>query len=327
MRVLQSFTREPAGARTSPREDRYRKSNMDTVVLSGSTSRSSSFLSSAATAVVLGYGGWLAFNGNISIDPRRVPRLTLELLRPRPAAVAALQHIPVRRRGARQDHRPLGRGAEVLDSAARAPRPGGRPRRFEDVRFAYGRGPSAARARPRVPAGTTVALVGHTGAGKSTIAKLLARFYDRPRVSITIDGGRPPRRRARVTRRQLGIVPQEGFLFAGTVARKSPSRVPASASGSDRRGSRVGAESSSSASRMGTRHSSGNEARALTRSTPAGRIRTRAARGPAHPDPRRGDELGRHRTERRSSARCAAFCTADRVHHRAPPVDDPRPPT
>jgi ATP-binding cassette subfamily B protein len=69
-----------------------------------------------------------------------------------------------------------------------------------------------------VPAGTTVALVGHTGAGKSTIAKLIARFYDPTEGRITIDGHDLRDVTQRSLRRQLGIVPQEGFLFGGTVA-------------------------------------------------------------------------------------------------------------
>jgi ABC-type multidrug transport system fused ATPase/permease subunit len=69
-----------------------------------------------------------------------------------------------------------------------------------------------------VPTGTTVALVGHTGAGKSTIAKLLARFYDPREGRITIDGRNLRDVTQSSLRMQLGIVPQEGFLFAGTVA-------------------------------------------------------------------------------------------------------------
>jgi ATP-binding cassette subfamily B protein len=68
-----------------------------------------------------------------------------------------------------------------------------------------------------VLAGTTVALVGHTGAGKSTIAKLLARFYDPRDGRITIDGHDLRDVTQASLRQQLGIVPQEGFLFAGTV--------------------------------------------------------------------------------------------------------------
>jgi ATP-binding cassette subfamily B protein len=68
-----------------------------------------------------------------------------------------------------------------------------------------------------VAPGTTVALVGHTGAGKSTIAKLIARFYDPRAGRVTIDGHDLKEVTQESLRRQLGIVPQEGFLFAGTV--------------------------------------------------------------------------------------------------------------
>jgi len=65
--------------------------------------------------------------------------------------------------------------------------------------------------------GQTVALVGHTGAGKSTIVKLLARFYDPTSGRITIDGHDLRDVTMRSLRGQLGIVPQEAFLFAGSV--------------------------------------------------------------------------------------------------------------
>jgi ABC-type multidrug transport system fused ATPase/permease subunit len=87
------------------------------------------------------------------------------------------------------------------------------------VRFAYGRGPEVLHGIDLdVAAGTTVALVGHTGAGKSTIAKLLARFYDPTDGRLTIDGVDLREVSQGSLRRQLGIVPQEGFLFAGDVA-------------------------------------------------------------------------------------------------------------
>src|SRR5206468_3357308 len=91
--------------------------------------------------------------------------------------------------------------------------------RFERVRFGYGNGPDVLPdVDLDVPAGTTVALVGHTGAGKSTIAKLLARFYDPRDGRITFDDIDLRDVTQASLRRQLGIVPQEGFLFAGTVA-------------------------------------------------------------------------------------------------------------
>ncbi len=90
---------------------------------------------------------------------------------------------------------------------------------FEGVRFAYGRGDEVLHGIDLdVPPGTTVALVGHTGAGKSTIAKLLARFYDPTHGRITIDGVDLRDITQGSLRRQLGVVPQEGFLFAGTVS-------------------------------------------------------------------------------------------------------------
>jgi ATP-binding cassette subfamily B protein len=91
--------------------------------------------------------------------------------------------------------------------------------RFEAVRFAYGRGDEVLHGIDLdVPAATTVALVGHTGAGKSTIAKLLARFYEPSEGRITIDGHDLNDVTQASLRTQLGVVPQEGFLFAGTVA-------------------------------------------------------------------------------------------------------------
>jgi ABC-type multidrug transport system fused ATPase/permease subunit len=70
----------------------------------------------------------------------------------------------------------------------------------------------------RIPPGQTVALVGATGAGKSTFAKLAARFYDPTRGRVTIDGHDLRDVASATLRSQMGIVPQEAFLFAGTIA-------------------------------------------------------------------------------------------------------------
>jgi ABC-type multidrug transport system fused ATPase/permease subunit len=68
-----------------------------------------------------------------------------------------------------------------------------------------------------VPAGETLALVGETGAGKSTFAKLVSRFYDPQRGRVLVDGHDLRDLSSTCLRSQLGIVPQEGFLFSGTV--------------------------------------------------------------------------------------------------------------
>jgi ATP-binding cassette subfamily B protein len=92
---------------------------------------------------------------------------------------------------------------------------------LRDVSFCYGAGDDAAWAvrdiSLTVPPGQTVALVGATGAGKSTIAKLVARFYDPTEGAVLVDGHDLRSVTQASLRGQLGIVPQEGFLFSGTI--------------------------------------------------------------------------------------------------------------
>jgi ATP-binding cassette subfamily B protein len=93
--------------------------------------------------------------------------------------------------------------------------------RFDHVSFRYGSEDDGAWALEDIdldiPAGQTVALVGATGAGKSTFAKLVARFYDPTEGRVLVDGHDLRDVSAHSLRSQMGIVPQEGFLFSGTV--------------------------------------------------------------------------------------------------------------
>jgi ABC-type multidrug transport system fused ATPase/permease subunit len=221
MRVVQAFTREQASLdKFRDVAESYRESNMQTVVLNGLYFPFVDLLSTIALAVVLLFGGHLYFQGLLTIgtlfafmlyvqnffDPvQQLSQLYNTFL----SATAALDKIMDV-----LDQRP-----DVVDTpAARELPPVDGHVRFESVRFGYGDGPDVLHGIDLdVPAGTTVALVGHTGAGKSTIAKLLARFYDPREGRITIDGVDLRDVTQRSLRRQLGIVPQEGFLFAGTV--------------------------------------------------------------------------------------------------------------
>ena len=221
MRVVQAYTRERASEqRFREVNAQYRAANQRTVVTNGLYFPFVDFLSTAATAVVLGYGGYLYFAGSITegtllafllylsnfFDPvQQLSQLYNTFL----AAVAALDKIMDV-----MDEEP-----EVVDRPdARELPPIEGHVAFERVRFGYGEGREVLHGLDLdVPAGTTVALVGHTGAGKSTIAKLLARFYEPRSGRITIDGHDLRDVTQQSLRRQLGIVPQEGFLFAGTV--------------------------------------------------------------------------------------------------------------
>jgi ATP-binding cassette subfamily B protein len=222
MRVVQAFSRERARTENF-REvaERYRDSNQQTVVLNALYFPFVDLLSSVALAVVLGFGGHLYFQGRVTIgtlfafmlyvqnffDPvQQLSQLYNTFL----SATAALDKIM-----GVLDEQP-----EVVDRAGVRPlgRIAGRVA-FEDVRFTYGRGAEVLHGIDLdVRPGTTVALVGHTGAGKSTIAKLLARFYDPTGGRITVDGVDLRDVAQASLRRQLGVVPQEGFLFAGSVA-------------------------------------------------------------------------------------------------------------
>jgi ATP-binding cassette subfamily B protein len=93
--------------------------------------------------------------------------------------------------------------------------------RFDDVSFRYGSSEDSVFALKDIeiviPPGQTVALVGETGAGKSTFAKLVSRFYDPTDGRVLVDGHDLRDVTGESLRSQMGIVPQEGFLFSGTV--------------------------------------------------------------------------------------------------------------
>jgi ABC-type multidrug transport system fused ATPase/permease subunit len=220
MRVVQAFTRQSANERHFREVNaHYREANHVTVVTNGLYFPFVDFLSTAATAIVLGYGAHRYFQGSIEIGTLLAFMLYLsnffdpvqqlsQLYNTFLSAVAALDHIMDV-----MDEEP-----DIEDFASAELPPIQGEVAFESVRFGYGRGPEVLHGIDlAVAPGTTVALVGHTGAGKSTIAKLLARFYDPRAGRIMIDGHDLKGVTQASLRRQLGIVPQEGFLFAGTV--------------------------------------------------------------------------------------------------------------
>ena len=222
VRVVRAFGQEPRHRkRFAELNDEHREANMKTVYLNAAYFPAVELLSAVATATILIYGGNQVLDGHgVTIgvlasfvfylqsffDP--IQSLS-QLYTTYQAGMAALDKI-----------------FELLDEQPDiADRPGAieLPRvrgeiRFEDVTFSYGGEAQALdEVTLAVPPGQTLALVGATGAGKSTLAKLVARFYDPDEGRVLIDGHDLRDVTERSLRSQLGIVPQESFLFSGTI--------------------------------------------------------------------------------------------------------------
>jgi ABC-type multidrug transport system fused ATPase/permease subunit len=236
VRAVQAFRRERATAtRLADANHAERAAHRRTIALASIFFPGIEFLGAAATVVVLGVGGRMVLAGDLEIgvlaafllylrnlfDP--VQQLS-ELYDTFQSATAGAERV-----GAVLAERPSVREA---DDPAQLPDPRGEVR-LEGVRFAYGGGGSGGlkdslpvdqgpevlhEVDLHVPAGTTLALIGPTGAGKSTVAKLIARFYDPTAGRVTLDGVDLRRVRLADLRQAMGYVPQEGFLFSGSVA-------------------------------------------------------------------------------------------------------------
>jgi ATP-binding cassette subfamily B protein len=180
------------------------------------------FLSEVAGAVVLGYGATLIDRGLLTPGELIAFLLYLQQLF---APIQQLSQVFDTYQQARASTAKIDElmqtptGTPVVDAPVLVP---GRLQgavRFEDVHFAYpgGVGEALRGVDLDVPPGETVALVGETGAGKSTVVKLVARFYDPTGGQILIDGVPLTSLDLGAFRRQLGYVPQEAFLFSGTI--------------------------------------------------------------------------------------------------------------
>ncbi|HEV7847490.1 MAG TPA: ABC transporter ATP-binding protein [Thermoleophilaceae bacterium] len=222
VRVVRAFGQEERhGRRFAELNDEHRDANMKTVYLNAAYFPAVELLSAVATAAILLYGGNQVVNGGgVTIgvlaafvfylqsffDP--IQSLS-QLYTTYQAGMAALDKI----------FELLDEEPDVADrdDAIDLPRVRGEIR-FDDVTFSYGGdAPALDRVSLVVPPGQTLALVGATGAGKSTLAKLVARFYDPTDGRVLVDGHDLRDVSEHSLRSQLGIVPQESFLFSGTI--------------------------------------------------------------------------------------------------------------
>ena len=337
VRVVRSFGREDRHLeRMSELNEENRVANMRTVYLNASYFPAVELLSAIGTAAIILYGGYQALDGKVEIGVVVAFIGYLQLF------FDPIQQISQLYTTYQQGMAALDKIFDLLDTrpdmvdkpdAVDPARLRGEVQ-LDDVWFSYAGGGDAPDADGdwalagidlAIPAGQTVALVGETGAGKSTLAKLVARFYDPQRGRVLVDGRDLRDLRAGSLRSQLGIVPQEGFLFSGTIrdniafgrpdASEEEIRSAAAAVGADVFVDRL-------AGRVRDR---GRRARGppLRRPAAAGRVRAGAAGGAAHPDPRRGDlERGRaDGADHRARAGAAAAGT-DGDRDRPPAVDD-----
>jgi ABC-type multidrug transport system fused ATPase/permease subunit len=222
VRVVRAFGQEHRHrTRFAELNDEHRQVNMKTVYLNAAYFPSVELLSAVGTAAILLYGGNQVIDGDgVTIgvlasfvfylqsffDP--IQSLS-QLYTTYQSGMAALDKI----------FELLDEEPDLADKpdAVALPRLRGEIE-FDSVSFSYdGESPALCEVDLRIPPGQTVALVGATGAGKSTLAKLVARFYDPDHGRVLVDGHDLRDVTEQSLRSQLGIVPQEGFLFSGTI--------------------------------------------------------------------------------------------------------------
>jgi ATP-binding cassette, subfamily B, bacterial len=236
VRAVQAFRRERAtAARLADANHAERAAHRRTIALASIFFPGIEFLGTAATVVVLGVGGGRVLGGDLEIGTLAAFLLYLRYLFDPVQQLSELYDtFQSATAGAERVGAVLAERPSVREAADPRPLPDPRGEvRLERVRFAYGGGGSGGlKDSPpvdqgpevlhevdlHVPAGTTLALIGPTGAGKSTVAKLIARFYDPTAGRVTLDGVDLRRVRLADLRQAMGYVPQEGFLFSGSVA-------------------------------------------------------------------------------------------------------------
>ncbi|MFI7359202.1 ABC transporter ATP-binding protein [Streptomyces avidinii] len=227
LRIVQAFRREGSGAkRFAERSHSYREARVRGQWLISVYFPFVQLLSSGAAAAVLIVGAGRVEAGTLTTGALVAYLLYIDLF------FAPVQQLSQVFDGYQQATVALGRIQGLLREPTTTPLPERphAPRQpvgeiaFENVRFQYGtaeergeKGEALAGIDLRIPAGQTVAFVGETGAGKSTLVKMVARFYDPTSGRVTADGADLRELELTAYRHRLGVVPQEAYLFPGTV--------------------------------------------------------------------------------------------------------------
>ena len=219
-KVVKAYHREADKiAEFSVANTEYRHAATRAQIFAGFMGPMMNFVGNTSLAVIAGFGGWLALRG--AATPGTIASFlnyARQFQRPLNNLANLYNQIQAAIAGAERVFEVIDEEPEV-DSPSAAPL--GRIRGevvFEDVCFSYdGKTPVLKHINLRAAPGQTIALVGPTGAGKTTIVNLLARFYEVDSGRITLDGRDIRDIRKDDLRRQLGVVLQDTYLFAGTV--------------------------------------------------------------------------------------------------------------
>ncbi len=222
IREAQAFNRTDVNiARFRARNAANRDANVSATGITSAFSPAMEVLSTLATALVIGFGGSLVVKGELTIGMLAAFLLYVQqFFRPVQLAASVYTLLQSALAGAERLFAILDAPVELADvqHATQLTQVQGRIE-FDQVSFAYDPArPVLQEVTFEVEAGTVVALVGRTGAGKTTIANLVPRFYDATSGTVRIDGHDVTKVSRASLRASMAMVPQEPFLFTGSLA-------------------------------------------------------------------------------------------------------------
>jgi len=219
--VVRAFGQEDREIHTFENEsNQYREAVVDYVKLISFFSPAMVFLTAMGMLVIYSYGGYLVIRGDIELGMLVMfTTYMVQFYAPVQALTQLTDMFQSTAVSAERVFSILDSPSEVADSDTSVFLPEVKGNVvFENVEFCYEKGERVLRdISLDVKAGEIIGLVGATGSGKSTVVKLLARFYDPTRGRILLDGHDLREIRLRVLRRDIGMVLQETFLFTGTL--------------------------------------------------------------------------------------------------------------
>jgi ATP-binding cassette, subfamily B, multidrug efflux pump len=221
VRVVQAFAREASST------ERFDEVNNDNRVANIQANTLSSMLlpvvelcNAAATVAVIAYGGWLMVNGEVTLGVLvAFLAYITRFFQPIRTLTQFYNQLQAATAAAEKVFELLDEPVTILETANPITLPNVQGEvEFRDVAFSYGREPVLEGVSFHANPGEMIALVGHTGAGKTTIASLLSRFYDPVEGAILLDGVDLRDLSFKCLRASIGLVLQDNFLFSGTVA-------------------------------------------------------------------------------------------------------------